>query len=179
MIRSTLAPLVLLFAACTSSENTGPASGALTFWGDVAPIFNDKCVKCHQAGGIAPFRLDSYEEASKHAAVIVAQVANGLMPPYLVTHDGSCGQFEAGDTLSPDQTAKIPPWGGGDRREGTKVALTVPQQPHIETGTDYKTPTLMPVAEGGKLAEFDEYRFFPMTNELGKALVITGFEGTP
>ena len=35
----------------------------LGMWDDVAPIFNAKCVQCHQQGGIAPFRLDDYEIA--------------------------------------------------------------------------------------------------------------------
>jgi hypothetical protein len=181
MIRRTLVPLALLFAACSSSETTGTTPGALTFWGDVAPIFNDKCVKCHQAGGIAPFRLDSYEDAKRMAPAIVVQTENHLMPPFLVTHDGSCGQFEDGDTLSTDQIAKITSWASGEKKEGTKpnVALTVPQQPHLETGTDYKTPMLMPVAEGGKLAEFDEYRCFPMDAKLANDQFITGYEVTP
>src|SRR6187551_3816548 len=110
MNRSKLAPIALLFAACTSSEETGPATNALTFWGDVAPIFNEKCVKCHQAGGIAPFRLDSYEEASRVGPAIAAEVGSGLKPPYLVAHDGSCGQFQADETLTTDQITKITTW---------------------------------------------------------------------
>jgi hypothetical protein len=180
MIRRTIAPLALLFAAaCTNSETPGSTPGALTFWGDVAPILNDKCVKCHQAGGIAPFGLDNYTEASAHAAAVVVQTENHLMPPFLVTHDGSCGQFEDGETLSADQIAKIKAWATGDKREGTKVPLTVPQVAHLEGGTDYKTPTLMPVAEGGKLAEFDEYRCFPMDAKLGKDQFITGYDVLP
>jgi hypothetical protein len=180
MIRSRLAPLLpLLLAACTSTENAGPTTGALTFWGDVAPIFNDKCVKCHQAGGIAPFRLDSYDDAKKNAPGIIVQTENKLMPPFLVTHDGSCGQFQDSETLSAEQMAKIKAWASGDKAEGTKVTLPVPATPHLESGTDYKTPTLMPVAEGGKLAEFDEYRCFPMENTLAKDQFITGYEVNP
>jgi hypothetical protein len=184
MIRNTLVPLApLLFAAaCTSSgttSSTSSTSAALTFWGDVAPIFNDKCVKCHQAGGIGPFRLDNYEEAKRNAPGIIAQTGAKLMPPFLVTHDGSCGQFEDSETLSADQIAKIQAWASGDKAEGTKVTLTLPPTPHLETGTDYTTPTLMPVAEGTQLAEFDEYRCFAMDAKLAGNQFITGYEVTP
>ena len=33
----------------------GGGSPAVTFWQDVAPIYNEKCVACHQAGGLGPF----------------------------------------------------------------------------------------------------------------------------
>ena len=185
MNRTRLVPLAsLVLAACTSSgtgssPDGGGTAGALTFWGDVAPIFNDKCVKCHQAGGIGPFRLDSYEDAKTKAPAIIAQVENKLMPPFLVTHDGSCGQFDDSDTLSADQIAKIKSWASGEKAEGTKTTLTLPPVPHLENGTDYKTPSLMPVAEGGRLAEFDEYRCFPMPSTLDKDQFITGYEVTP
>src|SRR5205814_289058 len=99
--------------------------------------------------------------------------------PYMVTHDGSCGQFQDGEALTDDQIAKIKAWASGPKMEGTKATLTEPPILHLETGTDYKTPTLMPVAEGGKLAEFDEYRCFPMDSKLDKDQFITGYEVTP
>jgi hypothetical protein len=55
----------------------------------VAPLVNEKCVKCHQAGGIAPFALDTFSAVDKMAGTIAAVVQMGMMPPYLVTHDGA------------------------------------------------------------------------------------------
>ena len=95
--------LVLLPALALSAcgDDAPPAAAppaALTFWGDVAPIFNDKCVKCHQAGGIAPFRLDRYEDARQHGLAAAAATKAGVMPPYLMTHDGSA---ESSSTTRP------------------------------------------------------------------------------
>jgi hypothetical protein len=188
MIRNKLAPLLILASVLTAAcEDESPVGnspdggtqGALTYWGDVAPIFAEKCLKCHQEGGIAPFRLDTYADASKKAAAIIVQTESKLMPPFLVTHDGSCGQFEAADTLSDAEIAKIKAWASGELREGTKVALTVPKPPGIEGGIDYKTPTLAPMAEGGKLAEYDEYRCFMMDPKLEKDRFITGYDVLP
>jgi hypothetical protein len=177
---------VLGAAACGSSGGTpavnpdgGSSNGALTFWGDVAPILNDKCVKCHQTGGIGPFRLDNYEDAKKNAPAMVVQTQERKMPPFLVTHDGTCGQFDDSDTLTADQIAKIKDWATGARAEGTKVTLTPPQVPHLAGGTEYKTPTLVPVAAGGQLAQFDEYRCFPVPLGGDKDRFVTGYEVLP
>jgi hypothetical protein len=47
-----------------------------TFWQHVAPIMNDRCVACHQTGGIAPFALDNFEDAERRASLIADMRAN-------------------------------------------------------------------------------------------------------
>jgi Copper type II ascorbate-dependent monooxygenase, C-terminal domain len=163
-----------------------PEISALTFWGDIAPIFNAKCVKCHQAGGIAPFALDAYAPARAKAPLIATATNAGTMPPYLVTHDGSCGDFEAGETLTPLEKAKIWEWAGADRKAGEPVTLTRPPRAGLgPTGADIKewrTPEIAPVAQGGQLARHDEYRCFLVDPGLDRDRFITGYEiipGTP
>jgi hypothetical protein len=175
---SLIVPL-LVEAGCDDEKNVGSNQQSLTFWGDIAPIFNEKCVKCHQPGGIGPFRLDDYGEASKMAPAISVAVESKTMPPYLVAHDGTCGQFEDGETLTAEQITKIKTWATGQKTEGTKGAFTPSQISHLTEGTDYKTPTLAPVPMGGKLAEFDEYRCFPVETALEADKFITGYEVTP
>jgi hypothetical protein len=61
--------LALGLAGCGNDKSTTSNVGAVTFWQDVAPIYNAKCVRCHQEGGIGPFRLDNYSDAKAHAAL--------------------------------------------------------------------------------------------------------------
>ena len=79
-------------AACGGSGSNPPNDGGtgVTFWQDVAPIYNAKCVRCHQEGGIGPFRLDNYADAKTYAAAELARVNEGTMPPYFMVHDDSC-----------------------------------------------------------------------------------------
>ena len=84
--------------------------GDVTFWQDVAPIYNDKCVRCHQEGGIAPFRLDNYADAQANAALEKQRTAAGTMPPYFMVHDGSCQSFVDDATLTENQKAIIAAW---------------------------------------------------------------------
>jgi mono/diheme cytochrome c family protein len=53
-----------------------------TYYVDVQPILEKNCVSCHTTGGIAPFSLQTPEDAVKHAAQIGAVVESGYMPPW-------------------------------------------------------------------------------------------------
>jgi mono/diheme cytochrome c family protein len=53
-----------------------------TYYTDVQPILEANCVTCHVTGGIAPFALDSGEQAVKWAGVIAAVTQSGYMPPW-------------------------------------------------------------------------------------------------
>jgi hypothetical protein len=163
-----------------------PVTSALTYWGDVAPIFYNKCVSCHQEGGIGPFRLDRFEDAREHGLQAAAATQAGIMPPYLVSHDGSCGQFEDAETLTAAEKNTIWQWANGGMKPGAVAipASGLPRKPGatLPNALEYRTPTIAPVADGGELAEFDEYRCFALDSGLERDTFITGYEivpGTP
>lgn len=157
----------------------GASSVLLTFWGDIAPIYNAKCVRCHQAGGIGPFPLDDYDSARRWAAPAAAATREGIMPPFLINHDGGCGNFVDDETLMPIERDKIAAWAASDRLAGTPVTLTEPKIPGIEDGRVLATPTLTPQAQGGLLAESDEYRCYLLDPGLEKDAFITAYEVLP
>jgi hypothetical protein len=166
-------------SGCNDEQPVPPPPAALTYWGDVAPIFNDKCVGCHTEGGIGPFRLDRYLEARQNALKVAVATREGLMPPYLMTHDGSCGQFEDGATLTAEEKRKIWDWANGERTEGTARTLERPPVLGLGPAREMKTPMITPVADGGQLAEFDEYRCFALDAGLDHDTFITGYEVLP
>lgn len=172
--------LVIGFAACGGDNGTQKTTGAVTFWGDVAPIYNTKCVRCHQQGGIAPFRLDNYDDAKAFSSFEKLRVNQGTMPPYFMVHDGSCQNFQDDMTLSDQQKATINAWIDGGTPEGTPTtALTLPAQPSLPNASDVATPSFMPVPQGGELAQFDEYRCFALDFPHTGDGFITGFEVSP
>ncbi|MGB1277474.1 MAG: hypothetical protein ACPG77_17150, partial [Nannocystaceae bacterium] len=71
---------------------TGEPLG-VTFWQEVAPIYFENCVSCHQDGGVAPFALDTFEAAQTWGPASAAATKARAMPPWLVRDDGSCGSF--------------------------------------------------------------------------------------
>ena len=163
------------------SEKSSPmtGTGAVTFWKDVAPIYNQKCVRCHQEGGIAPFRLDNFADAKAHAAQALAEVTAGTMPPYFMVHDGSCGSFHDEAALSDSEKSVIASWVNGGQTEGTPVSLTPPGRPSLTGAVDVQTPSFSPVAQGGTLAAFDEYRCFLMDPPIAADSYLTGYDVTP
>ena len=167
---------------CGDSTTSDPKTGPLTFWQDVAPIYDQKCVRCHQSGGIAPFALDNFTDAKAHAADAKAETQAGTMPPFFEVHDGSCGQFHDEDALTATEKATIAAWADGDRKEGTPVTLTPPAQDHLADATTIETPLFTPRAQGTALAAHDEYRCFLVDQPSGAATYLTGYEvrpGTP
>jgi hypothetical protein len=121
----------------------------------------------------------SYDEVAARRALIGIMTQSRKMPPFLITHDGSCGQFEDSEALTQAQIDLLAKWVRGEMTEGTKVTLTAPPQRHLEGGTEYHTPPVVPVAAGGDLAQFDDYRCFPVDTNLSRDQFVTGFEVLP
>ena len=159
-------------------EPTG--GGEPTFWRDVAPIYYERCVTCHQAGGIAPFRLDDYGEAQQWAAPAAAAVAARTMPPWLITSDGSCGEFRGSRALPDGEIAVIEAWAAAGAQEGEpRDDLVVPPVPGLSGGLQLATPSFAPEIAGGPLAEFDEYRCFLIDPKLTADTFLTGYDVRP
>jgi len=178
-MRGLFASVCLLDVVALGCGGGGGPARTPTYWGDVAPLLNAKCVGCHQAGGIGPFVFDGYDAAMENGAVAAAMVDEGLMPPFLVDHSGSCGDFEDADTPTAAEKATLRAWVDGGMPEGEPRTLTLAPVPHLGEGTDYRTPDFAPAPQGGTLAEHDEYRCFMLDSGLAADAFVTGYEVTP
>lgn len=163
----------------SSTSPDGTVAEAPNFWQHVAPILNAKCAACHQTGGIAPFPLATFADVEPRASQIVNATENRIMPPYLMEVGGECGSFDESVALTDEEIATIGAWASGERLEGTAIAMTPPAVPSLPDGTDLFTPEFTPVIEGGTLAEFDEYRCFPIEMGLTEESYVTGWEFQP
>lgn len=88
---------------------------------EVAPIIQAKCVACHQEGGIAPFKFDSYEVVKSFAPMILESVMSDRMPPYFA--DPHIGTFQNDHALTADQTKTLIHWvrAGAPRGAGSDL----------------------------------------------------------
>ena len=75
---------------------------------DITKIVQDKCVTCHQKGGIAPFAMDSYDVVKTMAPMIRESVRSERMPPYFA--DPHIGHFQNDQSLSAEQTKTLIHW---------------------------------------------------------------------
>jgi hypothetical protein len=162
-----------------TDDSTGSVTGR-SYWQDVAPIYFERCVTCHQSGGIAPFALDNYADAAAWAPASVAAVAARTMPPWLLTDDGSCGTFRGSRALSTAEIETISEWADGGAPEGEpRDDLKVPPLAGLDADLDLHTPEFTPEVVGGPLAEFDEYRCFLIDPQIDHDVFLTGYEVTP
>ncbi|MEY4546935.1 MAG: hypothetical protein RL685_3130 [Pseudomonadota bacterium] len=145
----------------------------------MAPLFNQKCVHCHQAGGIAPFVLDDYATARQRSNQIAAITAARIMPPYLLEAGGDCGSFDESRALSDAQIELIQRWSAAGAPEGQPVRLELPELPTLQDAREWITPLFTPQIEGGALAQFDEYRCLPIELGLTEDTWVTGWEVLP
>ncbi len=94
----------------------------------IVPIIEQKCVACHQAGGIAPFALDSYAKVKGFAPMIREAVRTDRMPPWDV--DPKVGHFKDDKSLSPAEIKALVHWveAGAPRGDGPDKLAEVKRQ---------------------------------------------------
>lgn len=90
---------------------------AISYAADVAPVLERKCVTCHQAGGIGPFAMDSYEAVRGFAPMIREAIRTDTMPPW--HPDPKVGVFHANPDLTSDEARTLVHWVEAGARRGS------------------------------------------------------------
>ncbi len=80
----------------------------IKYSGEITKILQDKCVTCHQKGGIAPFAMDSYDVVKTMAPMIRESVRSERMPPYFA--DPHIGKFQNDQGMTASQTTTLIHW---------------------------------------------------------------------
>jgi hypothetical protein len=75
---------------------------------DVAPIIEKKCVACHQAGGIGPMQLTSYEMIKGFSPMIREVLRTDRMPPWNV--DSHINKFADDKSLTASELKTVVHW---------------------------------------------------------------------
>lgn len=165
---------LLLVAGCHSSS-TGSSSGPLTYWKDIKPIADTKCVGCHTPDNIAPFPLQSYADFKAETDKVHVAIANKVMPPW-PPGDG-CADYKQDRSITDEQRAIITGWidqgalegDPSDYKPGAPVAGGLSRVDSTLQIPQPYTPTLSP----------DEYRCFLIDWPQAADTYITGFRANP
>src|SRR4029077_13652888 len=101
------------------------AVAAPTYTKDIAPIVQAKCETCHRAEGMAPFSLETYEDARPYLKSIGQRVGSHQMPPWNIDKTVGIQSFMNDRSLSQEQIDTIVAWvnNGGARSEGNTSEL--------------------------------------------------------
>jgi hypothetical protein len=96
----------------------------VTFSHDVAPILYRNCASCHRNNGVAPFRLITYEDAAKRAALIATVTRKRYMPPWLPSEP----RFQHERKLTEQEIATLARWAEEGAPQGSFLLTPAPPQ---------------------------------------------------
>jgi peroxiredoxin len=102
------------------------ADSPITYSKQISRIFQKRCVECHRPGEIAPFALESYEDAVGWAAMIREVVQEQRMPPWHA--NPKYGHFINDARLTDTEKQQIYAWVDAGAPEGDKADLPAPRQ---------------------------------------------------
>ncbi len=152
--------------------------GTVTWYRDVLPITQVKCQGCHQAGGIAPFSMETYATASPMALAMAADAVSGRMPPWMPA--ASCGMSYVDDRrLSQAQIDTFNAWAAQGAPEGNPADAPPP----IDGGVGqlgWVDQTVMPVNPYTPSASLtDDYHCSVIDPQLSAAKDVVGYQVLP
>lgn len=153
------------------------AGTGVTYYQDVAPILQAKCVTCHVAGGIGPITLDTPAAAVQQASAMKVVTGSRTMPPWppgplspKMLHDRS---------LSDAQIGVIAAWADAGAPLGDAAHPAPAGRPDVvdigaadfsvDMGVDYVPDTSLT----------DDYRCFLVDLHRQDDRMITGYRITP
>lgn len=169
---------LLFLIACFNAISFGLLAQTPEWSKDIAPIIYNKCASCHRTGGVAPFSLTSFQQASAQAGAISAAVQQKHMPPW--PPDPAYSRLAHERLLARHEINKIVAWVNGNKPQGNPAQE--PPLPQFNPlgelpGTPdlvAQIPTYTSTAQNG-----DVYQCFVIPSGLSADKFITGFEAIP
>ena len=163
-----------------NNEPINVAPGDVTYHNSVRAILEANCAGCHYEGGIGPFPLTSYEEASPLAALVASTVESGKMPPWPPADD--CGEpLKHARSLEPSELAALGAWADNGAPEGDPNDYVAPEANDevvlgspdltIDIGVDYQ-----PDPPGGGI---DDYHCFAIDPGFTETVYLNAYEARP
>ena len=151
---------------------------SVTWFHDVGPIVAARCMGCHQTDGLAPFALETYDDAAPVARRMLAAVQSGLMPPWGATASPDCTPIRPwrdDPRLAPAEVDLLARWIDEGLPVGEPAALVPTELPHLDGVTHSMTPVQPHVSAGPR----DELICYPLDPQIASDMWMTGWEVRP
>ena len=163
-------PLLLAPFLLVACQPPGP-----TYHQDIKPLLDARCANCHVEGGIAPFALGTFAQASSNAAAVSASVESGRMPPW---HAGAADvDYLRNPSLSDEQKALIAAW-AKNPTEGDPKKPGAPLAP-LGGGLERVDVTLTMPTPYTPRTKPDDYRCFVLAWPETAPKYVTGVNAIP
>ncbi|WP_129641096.1 redoxin domain-containing protein [Peristeroidobacter agariperforans] len=145
---------------------------------EIAPLLKDRCVVCHQVGGVGPWAMTGYDMVKGFAPMIREVLRTQRMPPWHA--DPHYGTFENARGLTNDQRKLLVHWieAGAPRGTGDDPLLAV--KPEIKEWKHGKPDLIVEIpAYDIPATGVIEYQYPRVKNPLGRDVWITAVEIHP
>ncbi len=119
---------LLAFPILSLAQESADSQREITWAGEVAVIFQEKCQECHRPNSIGPMSLLTYDEAKVFAPVIRYRVENRVMPPWHINPDVGVQKFTNNRGLSEVERQTILAWVDQGAREGNASQAPAPRE---------------------------------------------------
>jgi len=164
---------------CLITRDERPASLTnVTYAKQISRILQRRCEECHRAGEVAPFALQSYDDAVEHSAMMKEVVLQRRMPPWHA--DPRYGHFSNDRRMEQEEMDQLLAWIDAGTPLGDKQELPAPH--HWTTGwqidkPDYvfELPKEVKVPATGTV----EYRYYSVKTNLKEDIWIQSAEARP
>lgn len=97
-----------------------------TFYKDVLPIIQNRCMTCHREGEVAPMALTDYRTVRPWAKSVRRAVIEKTMPPWFA--DPRYGHFRNDNSLTREEIDTISKWASAGARAGDKADAPPPME---------------------------------------------------
>lgn len=88
---------------------TYPELDAISYADDIAPILEQRCVTCHQEGGIAPFAMSNHQMVQGWSPMIRETLITKRMPPGQIGRE-FVSEFHDVNHITIEETQKLVAW---------------------------------------------------------------------
>lgn len=99
----------------------------VTFTKHIAPILQRSCQNCHNASGVAPMSLTTYEEVRPWARAIKQRTAMGpragVMPPWYIEKNVGIQKYKDDPSLSDEEITMIAKWADSGAPRGNAADM--------------------------------------------------------
>ena len=159
-----------------SAALIGCTPSAPTYWADVQPILEGRCVNCHQQDAIGSMALDSYSSAAIWGDPIAAVTSDRSMPPWPAE---TGPEYDYDWRLTDDQIATLEAWVEAGAPEGDPDEIGDPLTGVASALSRTDLTLTMPQAYTPSSEAPDDYRCFVIPWTETETQYITGFNVLP
>jgi hypothetical protein len=165
-----------LFSLLALLAHVDVAAQTATWNDNVACILYTRCTSCHHEGGIGPFSLVTYEDATAAAFGMQYAVNAGTMPPWPPDH--TYRSFAHERVLTAEEVVLINDWVNNGMPQGSGSAPMAPVYLSNEVITDPDLVLTMPSYTVNTVGN-DVYRCFVIPTGLNEDVFIKEIEVVP